>query len=68
LPKNIDGFGLPILKMRENTLLHMSNRFLEVFLKFKQADSDSFIMENTMEINAFQLFDNLPLNIALKYS
>jgi len=32
----------------------------------EQVDSDSFIMENTMEITVFQLFDNLPLNIAKK--
>ena len=32
--------------------------------KLEQVDNDSCIMENTMEITVFQLFDNLPLNIA----
>jgi len=37
LPTNkIDGFGLPLSKLRESTLLlHMSNTFLEGFLKFQ---------------------------------
>jgi len=34
MPKNIDELGFPIPKLWENTLLHMPNRFLEVFLKF----------------------------------
>ena len=32
----------------------------------EQVDSDSFIIENTMEITVFQLFENLPLNTAKK--
>jgi len=35
LPKNSNGFGLPISKLKENTLLHFSNTFLEAFLKFQ---------------------------------
>jgi len=36
LPNKIDGFGLPLSKLRESTLLlHMANTFLEVFLKFQ---------------------------------
>jgi len=35
LPRNDDGFGLPISKLSENTLLHISNTFLEAFLIFK---------------------------------
>jgi len=31
LPKNVDGFGLPIPNLRENSLLHMSNMFKEAF-------------------------------------
>jgi len=40
----------------------MSNRLLEAFLKFKQVDSDSCIMENTIEIILF-LPQTLPKNI-----
>jgi len=35
IAKNNDKSALPTPKWRENTLLHMSNRFLEVFLKFQ---------------------------------
>jgi len=35
-------------------------------LYFKEVSSDSAIMEITMEITVFQLFDNLTLNIAYK--
>jgi len=38
----------------------MSNRLLEAFLKFKQVDSDSCIIENRIEIFIFLLFDKLP--------
>jgi len=40
--------------------------FWKYFWNFKQVESDSCIMVNTIEINVFQLFDNLPLNIAWK--
>jgi len=33
LPKNNDEFGLAIPKLRKNTLLNMSNTFLEVIVK-----------------------------------
>ena len=32
MPKNVDGFGLVISRLMENTLLHMSNIFLQAFL------------------------------------
>jgi len=35
LPKNIDGFGLAIPKLRDSNLFCMSNTFLEAFLKFQ---------------------------------
>jgi len=41
----------------------MSNIFLEAFKYSKQVDSDSCIMENTMVITVFIMFDKLPLNI-----
>jgi len=75
LPNKIDGFGWPLSKLRESTLLlHMANIFLEVFLKFKtklknfkQVDSDSCIMGIILEIIVFHVFGNLlVLNIALK--
>jgi len=31
MPKNVDGFGLVIPKLREITLFYMSNKFLENF-------------------------------------
>jgi len=46
LPKNDDGLGIVVPKLK-NTLFYMPNRFLEAFVKFKQFDSDSTIMENT---------------------
>jgi len=49
---------------RKTNLFYISNTFLEAFQKFKQVDSDSCIMEHTLEISVFQLFDKLPLNIA----
>jgi len=63
LPKNADEIRLAILKLRENTLFYISDEFLEAFLEFQQVDSDSGTMENTVEINVFQLFGNLPLYI-----
>ena len=35
LPKNVDGFGLPIPKLKDNTLFYMPDRFLEAFVKFQ---------------------------------
>ncbi len=63
MPKNADEIRLAILKLRENTLFYISDEFLEAFLEFQQVDSDSGTMENTVEINVFQLFGNLPLYI-----
>ena len=63
LLENVDGFGLAIPKLRENTLFYISDEFLEAFLKFQQVDSDSGTMENTVEIIIVQLFGKLPLNI-----
>ena len=37
--------------------------FWKLFYNLEQADSDSCIMENTMEITVFQLFDKLPLRL-----
>jgi len=37
LPKNANGFGLAIPKLRENSLFHIPNEFLEAFLKFQTA-------------------------------
>jgi len=34
------------------------------FINFKQVDSGSCIMEHTLEITVFPLFDKLSLNIA----
>jgi len=41
----------------------MSKIFLESFVKFKQIDSDSIIMEKYLEITFFHLFGMLLLNI-----
>jgi len=35
LSNNNDVYGLPIIKLRENTLLHIANVFLEVYLKLQ---------------------------------
>jgi len=37
--KNDDGFRFAIPKLRENTLLYMSNTFLEAFVKFETASN-----------------------------
>ncbi len=39
---------------------------MEAFVKIKQADSDSRIMENTLKITVFHLFGKLPLKHDLK--
>ena len=50
LSKNVDGFELPIPKLKDNTLFYMSDRFLEAFLKFHTwAVTGACILENTLE-------------------
>jgi len=36
---NIDGFGLAIPEMSQNTLFYMSNTYIEAFLNFETAGS-----------------------------
>jgi len=48
LHKNVDEFGLPIPKLSENTLLHMSNTLLKAFLTFQaswQWQWDAYLLE-----------------------
>jgi len=48
-PINNDEIGLPISKLREKPLLHISNSFLELSLKFKKVNNDGCIRENNLE-------------------
>jgi len=59
LIENNDGDGLSIPKLRESTLFHMSNTFLEVFWNYKQVGSDNCIIENRLEITVFKMFNKL---------
>jgi len=44
----------------------LSNTFLKAFLIFQASGQWQLHYGNTVEITVFQLFDNLPLNIALR--
>ena len=50
LPKNADGFGLAIPKMRENTVFYLSIVYMHTFVSLKQVGIDSCNTENIIEI------------------
>jgi len=64
LARTFYGFRLAKLKLRDNSSFNILNGFLEAFPKIKYVGSGSGIMENTIEITVFLLFENSPLNIA----
>ena len=61
--KNVNDFGLPILKLSETLYCTCQTDFWKHFQNLKQGDSDSCNMDNNLEITVLKLFDKLPLNI-----